>query len=215
MYLPSELRNSVSYQSGRALIWSDREIEKLSALGDAVDVGHRTYRIPQHHARSVADAMVIIGGYQRLAEKLGFSCVFRGQTRDYFDADGALSVVPAIQRVNRLYWQYITNHRGFRDAIAPWVDVLRELGIGTGSGVEVDGAIRFSDGRNLEGRAIVNHPVALLRANPVVAAILQHYGFPFAALGRDDLTAESLFPKEEPLYRRLLKAKAPHLAVYA
>jgi hypothetical protein len=46
------------------------------------------------------------------------------------------------------------------------------------------------------------------------AAIVKIY-FPFAALGRDDLTAEKLFPKDEPLYRRLLEVKAPRLAIYA
>jgi hypothetical protein len=46
------------------------------------------------------------------------------------------------------------------------------------------------------------------------AAIVKIY-FPFAALGRDDLTAEKLFPKDEPLYRRLLEVKAPYLAIYA
>jgi hypothetical protein len=47
--------------------------------------------------------MTIIGGYQRFADKIGFSCVFRGQTRDYFNAVEVLLVLPGILRVNRLY----------------------------------------------------------------------------------------------------------------
>jgi hypothetical protein len=31
---------------------------------------------------------------------------------------------------------------------------------------------------------------------------------------RSELTAEYLFPTDEPLYTRLLSSKAPHLAVY-
>jgi hypothetical protein len=46
------------------------------------------------------------------------------------------------------------------------------------------------------------------------AALIKLY-FPFDALGRPDITAEGLFPKEEPLYRRLLKLRVPYLAIYA
>ena len=351
MYLPTELGDEVSYEGGGTLMWSEREIKKLTALGDAVDVGYRTYRIPQHHARTVEAAMAIIGAYRRFAEKIGFSCVFRGQTRDYFNTVQVLLVLPGILRVNRLYQKYISNHRGFSNLLNPWLSVLEDLGIETGTGVDVDGTLRLRNQGAMAGRALVGHPVALLRANPVVAAILQHYGFPtdhldastdpqialwfalhesrttrrrisflplpprarvkrgkvrspvdtadvptlhiylqpafsvedlaedyvlvdlshyksltarakrptcqsavslpcggftvgrpslrmlpifgiksptlrwpaaivkiyfpFAALGRDDLAAENLFPKDEPLYRRLLEVKAPYLAIYA
>ena len=46
------------------------------------------------------------------------------------------------------------------------------------------------------------------------AAILKLY-FPFKDTGRSDMTAEALFPKDEPLYQRLFEVKAPHLAIYA
>jgi hypothetical protein len=39
MYLPTELRDEVSYEGGGTLMWSEREIKKLTALGDAVTVG--------------------------------------------------------------------------------------------------------------------------------------------------------------------------------
>jgi hypothetical protein len=178
VYLPTEIRDPVSYEGGGTLIWSDREIKKLTALGDAVDVGYGAYRIPQHHARTVEDAMHIVGGYLRFAESIGFVCVFRGQTRDYFNAVGVLLVLPAILRSMQLYQRYISNHRAFHDLLNPWLSVMVDLGIQTGTGLKVDHTVRHSNGHATAGRLLVNHPVALLRANPVVAAILQHYGFP-------------------------------------
>jgi hypothetical protein len=46
------------------------------------------------------------------------------------------------------------------------------------------------------------------------AGLIKIY-FPFEALDRQDVTQDVLFPRDEPLYRRLLECKAPHLAVYA
>ena len=348
LYLPSDIRSQPSWRAGVMLMWSERELTKLALLGDAVDIGDKEYRIPQHHALSVDDAMAIIGGYRRFAEDIGFSCVFRGQTRDYFGKSGQLLVLPAILRKISSYLKYTGNHREFRAVLSPWLEVMSEFGIDTGSGVKVDTTLRIANDRVLPGSSVVTHPLAVLRANPVVAGILQHYGFPtdhldattdpdvalwfalhrsitsrrrisflplparawvkrasarnpvdradvptlqiyvqppytleeryslvdltghdaltrvarrptcqsaltlpfggftvgrpslsmlplvgimspmyrwpaaivklyfpFAAVGRQDLTADTLFPKDEPLYRRLLEIKAPHLAIYA
>jgi hypothetical protein len=178
MYLPTKVRNQMSYERGVMLIWSEQEIQKLKTLGDAVPAGPGgVYRIPQHHAKTFEDAMYIIGGYRRLAENIGFHCVFRGQTRDYYDTTGVLIVLPGIIRSPELYEQYLTGG-AVRDSLAPWLKVLKDLGIETGTGLNVKHTLSRRDGSTIRGNLFVNHPVALLRANPEVASILQHYGFP-------------------------------------
>jgi hypothetical protein len=57
----------------------------------------------------------------------------------------------------------------------------------------------------------------MLETSPVLrwpAAIIKLY-FSFEACNRTDIISETLFPKEERLYKRLLAVGAPHLAVYA
>ena len=66
MYLPTKI-GEISNVGGVTQIWSDEELAKLTAMGDAVAVGSRAqYRIPQHHAHNLEDAMRIVGGYRKL-----------------------------------------------------------------------------------------------------------------------------------------------------
>jgi hypothetical protein len=179
MYLPSEIREWIQHQQGCTLVWSDRELETLAGLGDAVPVGSRgTFRIPQHHAHTPEDALRIIDGYRHIGETIGWPCVFRGQTRDFYNATGSLIVLPAVARSSRLHLQYLHHHRKFSEAMQPWLAVLESLGINTHTGLEFDHEAPGWDGRVLYGKLRVGSRVALLRANPVVAGILQHYGFP-------------------------------------
>jgi hypothetical protein len=176
MYLPTKL-GQITNVGGATQIWSDEELVKLAAMGDAVPVGSvARYRIPQHHAHNLEDAMRIVSGYRHLAGQIGWACVFRGQTRDYY-VSGSLAVRPAIARSAELYTDFATNAGAFRASLDTWVAVLTELGIETDASVRGEYTLRRLDRDVLMGYSI-DHPVVLLRANPVVAAILQHYGFP-------------------------------------
>jgi hypothetical protein len=175
VYRPTKLRETFEFFDGCSLLWSDEELEALAAMGDAIAVGPSRYRcsIPQHHAYSAADALAIMDGYRRIAERLGWPCLFRGQSRDYYSAEGRLLVLPTIMRprLRRLYGRLYSS----REPLVPWLKVLEDLDIPTGSGISAD--IRGRDGERI-GVFHVSAPFAVMRGNPAVAGILQHYGFP-------------------------------------
>ena len=163
MRIPTQLRKPVVFEEGCAQIWPEEEIQEFEKLGDAPSGGHAgQLRIPQHHAYTVEDAFSVINGYRRAAERIGWEFVVRGQTRDYYhESTGRLTALPAIMRPQTLgmYMDYIYVNPAYQEALKPWLGVLENLGIETGT----------------KG---VRHPVAVGRTNPVLLAILQHYGFP-------------------------------------
>jgi FRG domain len=172
MYLPTKITGEISNVGGVTQIWSDEELAKLTAMGDAVAVGSRAqYRIPQHHAHNLEDAMRIVGSYRKLSGQIGWHCVFRGQTRDYYVSD-SLAVLPAIARSK-------DSIGAFFEPLRTWLGVFTELGIETDAGLrgEYKWHPSLSD-QDVRMRYRINHPLVRLRAMPVVAAILQHYGFP-------------------------------------
>src|SRR5262245_19527875 len=165
MYLPTNI-GEISNVGGVTQIWSDEELAKLTAMGDAVAVGSRAqYRIPQHHAHNFEDAMRSVGGYRKLSEQIGWRCVFRGQTRDYYVSD-SLAVLPAIARSK-------DSIGAFFEPMRTWLGVLTELGIETDAGLRGE-----YKSHHVRADYTIGHPLVRLRAMPVVAAILQHYGFP-------------------------------------
>jgi hypothetical protein len=175
VYRPTRLRNEFSFGGGCTRLWSDEELKTLTDMGDAVTVGPRRHEccIPQHHAYTAADAMSIVNGYRLVAERIGWPCLFRGQTRDYYSEEGKLLVLPTLMRSRflRLYGQLVSS----KEAVKPWLDVLKDLGITTDSGISTD--LRTTDGHKI-GEFFSTAPLAVMRGNPAVAGILQHYGFP-------------------------------------
>jgi len=178
VHLPIKVREEVSFQAGCMSIWSDEKFDNLAKLGDAVEIGYGGQcRIVQHHASTAEEALTIVDAYRRFAQSIGWPCVLRGQTRDYYGRSGRLMVLPAIMRSTDLYLDFKHAGRSYRDAVRPWLEVLRELEIFTGSGVEYNWSSPTGEGR-LPGKVVVNAPAAIMRANPVVAGILQRYGLP-------------------------------------
>jgi hypothetical protein len=98
MYLPTKI-GEISNVGGVTQIWSDEELAKLTAMGDAIAVDVGSYQYPQHHAHNLEDAMRVVGAYRKISGQIGWHCVFRGQTRDYYVSD-SLAVLPAIARSN-------------------------------------------------------------------------------------------------------------------
>lgn len=182
-------RERVSNSGGFTALVSDDYLDELAAQGNVVWADHRRkLRIPLHHAGTPEEAVRLIGEYSRLAERLKWSCLFRGQVRDYFDrSTGRLLVTPMILRPRWLEAYYVENNR-WHDEVQPWFRVLRDLGIDTGSGIDVSSDLLKDSGFDLPEGLSVSHPTAVMRANPVVAGILQHYGFP---TGHLDVTSDA------------------------
>jgi FRG domain len=179
MYLPTKLADSVITQEGLTRIWSEEELAKLATMGDAVPVGrHGRFRIPQHHAQSFEDAMLHVNAYRRFAKKMSFSCVFRGQTRDYYDKSGCLMVLPNILRSSKRYSALGFDTPPIRESLQAWLAVLAELGVEKPSYVEREFILSGWDYKPSRWKVSVGDPTITLRNNPVLAAILQHYGFP-------------------------------------
>lgn len=182
-------RERVSNAGGFTALVNDDYLDELAAQGNVAWVDNRQkLRIPLHHAATPDEALRLIAEYSSLAEEVKWSCLFRGQVRDYFDrSTGRLLVTPMILRPRWLGAYYVATSR-WSDEVRPWFQVLHDLGIDTGSGIGVGSDLLRDSGFDLPQGLSVSHPTAVARANPVVAGVLQHYGFP---TGNLDVTSDA------------------------
>jgi hypothetical protein len=178
MYLPRDVRKRLSFEDGIVEVWSESDIATLASMGDALPIRGGEYHAPQHHARSFEQLLYILSGYEEIARDFRLHIAFRGQTRDYFDSAGNLTVLSGVERNSELARDYTLNGLKYRKALEPWLKVLNEHDIRTDTGVGFKHSLVLPNGSQAHGTVVVNHVVALLRSNLVVAAILQHYGFP-------------------------------------
>src|SRR6185436_11225026 len=122
LYLPREVRRPLTTEDGVIEVWSERELSKLRADGAALPVRRikRTYYIAQHHVLSLEALHFLLSAYENIAAGHGLRLMFRGQTRDYFDAAGGLIVLPAVARDTTVHWQYQQNQGDYREAFTAW-----------------------------------------------------------------------------------------------
>ena len=185
-----EVRDQIESTEGRIAWLTDRAAEQLRAAGRLVST-RSDHVIPQHVARTPNDLEALLAEYQSFAESLSSRCVLRGQSRDYFDDDGFLSVLPYSFRTPELRDEFEwTLRRSSRldDMLSAWESVLSSLGI------DVDSLGRKE--RILDGQKIIVHDRAAttrVASNPQFGAILQHYGFPTPHLDATDSAAVALY----------------------
>lgn len=114
-------------------------------------------------------------------------CLFRGQNRDYFDKDHLIIIPPAYrnQKLKNMYF----NESELIDALSPWEQVLSNVfNLNIRSGAVF--MFKEKDDPNFIWRfAIDNSPDGRISSNPILMALLQHYGFPTANL---DVTSDPL-----------------------
>src|SRR5262249_25239522 len=82
-------------------ILSKENAAALCADSRAVTVTYRRHRflIPQYRALNLDDFRQSVDKFRRLeSQEAGIQCLFRGQTRDYFDKTGSLGCLPAAAR---------------------------------------------------------------------------------------------------------------------
>jgi len=162
---PAEMRKPVVFEQGCAQVWPDAKLQEFEKRGDAAAGGSNgKLRIPQHHAHTVQEALDVLEGYRQVANHIGWEFVLRGQSRDYYYPESdKLLALPSIMRPHMMetYMDFLYSNSTYQAAVEPWLRILNKLEVDTSSV-----PIR------------VRHPVAVGRGNPVVPAILQHYGFP-------------------------------------
>jgi hypothetical protein len=104
---------------------------------------------------------------------------FPGTNPRLLPSSGDLLVLPAVARSKKLFADFISNSKTFREALAVWIKLLSNLGIGAGLTGTFTHKFQTKD---VPRKYQIKHPVAIMRANPTIAAILQHYGFPTSCL---------------------------------
>jgi hypothetical protein len=155
--------------------------------GVTVTYQGRRFLIPQYRARSLDDFQRSVDKFRSLESREGgILCLFRGQTRDYFDATGSLGCLPAGYRTARWRrWYHGADQTQLESKLVVWDRILvGEFGIEIGSAVGFEqsapGFRRFYADRSPEAR---------VSTNIMLLSILQHYGFPTPSL---DVTADPL-----------------------
>ena len=140
------------------------------------------------HVYSLKEYLDTVHKYSKLIRsRKNHVCLFRGQNRDYFEEDYLIIIPPAYrnQKLENMYF----NKSELIDALSPWEQVLKNtfnLNIRSGAFF----MFKEKDNPNFIRRfAIDNSPDGRISSNPILMALLQHYGFPTANL---DVTSDPL-----------------------
>jgi len=170
-------------------ILSKENAAALCADSRAVTVTYRRHRflIPQYRALDLDDFRQSVDKFRRLeSQEAGIQCLFRGQTRDYFDKTGSLGCLPAGYRTARLRsWYDGADPKQLESQLAIWDKILVEE-----FGVKVGSALHFTyRGSGFTHFYVDRSPMARISTNTMPLSILQHYGFPSPSL---DVTADPL-----------------------
>jgi hypothetical protein len=170
-------------------ILSQEDAAALCADNRAVTVTYqgRRFLIPQYRALSLDDFRQSVDKFRRLeSREAAVLCLFRGQTRDYFDKTGSLGCLPVGYRTARWRrWYHGADQKPLESKLAIWDKILvGEFGVQVGSAVGFEqsapGFQRFYADRS---------PRARISTNIMLLSILQHYGFPTPSL---DVTADPM-----------------------
>ena len=156
--------------------------------------------IRRHNVATLDAYLETCKRYQEIADlaaEIQMKCVFRGQWREYTDANGFISATPAAWRSD-LRMQYELDEPELHDKLQPWAEVIEEMGVPSDTGLvdmrpidETGGGWRFYKDRRSGGRVV---------SNPYLMALLMHYGFPTPSL---DVTPDPLVAPWFALHRAI------------
>jgi hypothetical protein len=80
--------------------------------------------IPLHHAETVEGFLLYVAAYEELGRELGFHCLFRGQTRDYFLHEH-LRVMPySFRQEGEAFSPGVVERSWVEQQLTPWVRFL-------------------------------------------------------------------------------------------
>jgi FRG domain len=187
-----EIRKEIELGAGRIWWVTDEAAARLRKSGDLIPTGESHF-IPRHTANTPADLLALLGEYGTFAARFGGRCMFRGQTRDYFDEKGDLRVMPSSFRTPKLrkLFAWIPGQRTSRldDKLQTWERVLSSCGVDT------DTRLKRKMQLNGGGSVYIQERAATVRValNHELGAILQHYGFPTPHLDVTGSAAVALY----------------------
>lgn len=168
---------------------SEKELLTLLETGMAVKTDD-AWVIRQVHVYSVPEFLTMVHKYcGYIPSGKSHVCLFRGQTRDYFDGNH-LSIAPVAYRKAKWKKMYYSNKKELFEALSPWEYVLSNIfSLNLRSGAVFTFQEEGDDPRVIRRFAIDATPDGRISFNPTLMALLQHYGFPTPCL---DVTSDPL-----------------------
>ena len=156
---------------------SINELEAFRSEGDLISTS-KYFNVPVHHASDPVEYLGLIKQYRDLADQLGATILFRGQSRDYFNTDRKWTVYPASLRPNSPESPFsAVCSLPTAQTLVPWLDTLNDH-----CGLDFRECLTWIEMEDYGGLGCVRflNPDTgqkdILSDN--LAGILQHYGFP-------------------------------------